>query len=91
MNQNETETRASVEVGKLVLKFGKTILHPGGTQILVRVYPGKVDLLRIPSLKNPNTYYVVDPGNTDTSCNPSDKAGLLLSLHLLQRAFTVNL
>ena len=43
-----------------------------GTQISVRVYPEKVHLLRILSLQNPNTYYIVDPGKTQTSCNPDD-------------------
>ena len=42
------------------------------TQISVRVYPEQDHLLRIPSLENPNTYYIVDPGNTDTSCYPGD-------------------
>ena len=44
---------------------------PGdGTQVNARAYPEKDDPDHIPSLSQQSTFYVVDPGATEDSCNP---------------------
>jgi hypothetical protein len=46
---------------------------PGnGDTVLTNVYPEQTLKSRIPSLCDPSTYYVVDPGNTQGTCNPSE-------------------
>lgn len=43
---------------------------PHGPQVNIEVYPEETKSAEIPSLLEPETYYVVDPGVTKTSCNP---------------------
>jgi hypothetical protein len=38
--------------------------------ITTNVYPEAFPPSRVPSLRRPSSYYVVDPGHTKSSCNP---------------------
>ena len=62
--------RLLLQQRRTVVYVVKSDLNENWYYEFIPEYPGKVDLLRIPSLKNPNTYYIVDSGDKDTSCNP---------------------
>jgi hypothetical protein len=43
----------------------------GGDPVTANVYPDQAFELGVPSLREASTYYVVDPGDTNDTCNPS--------------------
>jgi hypothetical protein len=42
----------------------------GGASVTANVYSERTWDVTIPSFRDPSTYYVVDPGDTDDTCNP---------------------
>jgi hypothetical protein len=46
--------------------------NEGDSSIAANVYRENLDESDIPSLRDPSTYYIVDPGKTKNSCDPSD-------------------
>jgi hypothetical protein len=43
---------------------------PSSNQVEIELYPEQTKVSEIPSLLDTETYYLVDPGKTKTSCNP---------------------
>jgi hypothetical protein len=82
---------------KMLLEKGKTVVYLSRTvsneswyyqfipladgEVEVHVFPEKLTPAQIPSLRDPDTYYLVDPGMTKDSCDPSehDKAHVIIN------------
>jgi energy-coupling factor transporter ATP-binding protein EcfA2 len=83
---------------KLLLETGKTVVYLSRTmlseswyyqfipladgEVEVHVFPEKLTPAQIPSLLNPGTFYLVDPGKTKDSCDPSE----LVKAHVIINA-----